>query len=103
MCLQNRAAGARRRCRTSRQSNRIQALKTTICAPAQLLGEILLDPANAKTMMRFVSDAENLKLMMVLLKDSSKSIQFEAFHVFKVRIESGCQVTPCGLQIRTSH
>ncbi len=54
-------------------------------------------------MMRFVSDAENLKLMMVLLKDSSKSIQFEAFHVFKVRIESGCQVTPCGLQIRTSH
>ena len=51
----------------------------------QLLGEILLDPANAKTMMRYVTDAENLKLMMVLLKETSKSIQFEAFHVFKVR------------------
>jgi Mo25-like len=55
------------------------------CPPPQLLGEILLDPANAKTMMRYVTDAENLKLMMVLLKETSKSIQFEAFHVFKVR------------------
>lgn len=54
------------------------------CA-VQLLGEILLDPTNAKTMMRYVTDAENLKLMMVLLKETSKSIQFEAFHVFKVR------------------
>jgi calcium binding protein 39 len=51
----------------------------------QLLGEILLDPANAKTMMRYVTDSENLKLMMVLLKETSKSIPFEAFHVFKVR------------------
>mmetsp|Transcript_11561 Transcript_11561/g.34696 ORF Transcript_11561/g.34696 Transcript_11561/m.34696 type:complete len:336 (+) Transcript_11561:410-1417(+) len=50
----------------------------------KLLGEILLDPTNAKTMMRYVSDQDNLKLMMVLLKDTSKSIQFEAFHVFKV-------------------
>lgn len=52
---------------------------------AQLLGEILLDPTNARTMMMYVSDEDNLKLMMVLLKDSSKSIQFEAFHVFKAR------------------
>lgn len=36
-------------------------------------------------MMRFVSDARNLMLMMNLLKDNSRSIQFEAFHVFKVR------------------
>ena len=55
---------------------------------AQLLGEVLLDPTNAKTMMRYVSDQENLKLMMVLLKDTSKSIQFEAFHVFKARLTS---------------
>lgn len=34
----------------------------------------------------YVSDEDNLKLMMVLLKDSSKSIQFEAFHVFKARL-----------------
>ncbi len=35
--------------------------------------------------MRYVSEVDNLKLMMVLLKDQSRSIQFEAFHVFKAR------------------
>lgn len=50
----------------------------------KLLGEILLDPTNARTMMMYVADQANLKLMMVLLKDPAKSIQFEAFHVFKV-------------------
>ena len=35
-------------------------------------------------MVRYVADEENLKLMMNLLKDQSRSIQFEAFHVFKV-------------------
>jgi len=52
---------------------------------AQLLGELLLDRANVKVMMRYVGDPANLKLMMILLKDSSRSIQFEAFHVFKAR------------------
>lgn len=33
--------------------------------------------------MKYVTDPDNLKLMMILLKDSSRSIQFEAFHVFK--------------------
>ena len=42
-----------------------------------------------KVMMSYVSDAGNLKLMMTLLKDSSRSIQFEAFHVFKVRHFAG--------------
>jgi calcium binding protein 39 len=50
----------------------------------KLLGELLLDRANLKVMMAYVSDVSNLKLMMNLLKDASKSIQFEAFHVFKV-------------------
>lgn len=50
----------------------------------QLLGELLLDRANGKVMLRYVGDAMNLKLMMILLKDQSRSIQFEAFHVFKV-------------------
>ena len=36
-------------------------------------------------MMKYVTDPVNLKLMMILLKDNSRSIQFEAFHVFKVR------------------
>jgi calcium binding protein 39 len=35
-------------------------------------------------MTQYIGDAENLKLMMNLLKDKSRSIQFEAFHVFKV-------------------
>jgi calcium binding protein 39 len=34
--------------------------------------------------LRFVNDLENLKLIMNCLKDPSKSIQFESFHVFKV-------------------
>ena len=48
------------------------------------MGEILLERANARAMLRYVSDPDNLKAAMVLLKDSSRSIQFEAFHVFKV-------------------
>ncbi|MCO5583293.1 hypothetical protein L7F22_037203 [Adiantum nelumboides] len=35
-------------------------------------------------MTRYISNEENLKDMMNLLKDKSKNIQFEAFHVFKV-------------------
>ena len=50
----------------------------------QLLGELLLERSNLKVMVRYVADEENLKLMMNLLKDQSRSIQFEAFHVFKV-------------------
>jgi len=49
----------------------------------QLLGELLLDRTNTRIMMKYVTDPDNLKLMMILLKDSSRSIQFEAFHVFK--------------------
>ncbi|BFZ62426.1 Hym1p [Saitoella coloradoensis] len=50
----------------------------------KLLGEILLDRANFAVMTQYIASAENLKLMMILLKDRSKNIQFEAFHVFKV-------------------
>jgi calcium binding protein 39 len=50
----------------------------------QLLGELLLDRANFNIMTRYISDQSNLKLMMTLLRDKSRNIQFEAFHVFKV-------------------
>jgi calcium binding protein 39 len=50
----------------------------------KLLGEILLDRTNFNIMTRYISSEENLKDMMNLLKDKSKNIQFEAFHVFKV-------------------
>ena len=35
-------------------------------------------------MTRYISNPENLKLMMNMLKEKSRNIQFEAFHVFKV-------------------
>ncbi|THH20622.1 hypothetical protein EW146_g756 [Bondarzewia mesenterica] len=51
----------------------------------KLLGEILLDRANFNVMTRYIANEANLKMMMNLLRDKSKNIQFEAFHVFKVR------------------
>ena len=62
----------------------------------QLLGELLLDRTNVRIMMQYVSDVNNLVLMMNLLKDHSRSIQFEAFHVFKV---GAGQVLSVGLGI----
>ncbi|ODN98076.1 hypothetical protein I350_07718 [Cryptococcus amylolentus CBS 6273] len=50
----------------------------------KLLGEILLDRANYNIMTRYIGSEANLKMMMNFLRDKSKNIQFEAFHVFKV-------------------
>ncbi|CAM9456751.1 unnamed protein product [Chrysoparadoxa australica] len=50
----------------------------------KLLGELLLDRTNFNVMMRYICNKENLKKMMILLRDKSPNIQFEAFHVFKV-------------------
>ncbi|CAE6435767.1 unnamed protein product [Rhizoctonia solani] len=66
----------------------------------KLLGEILLDRANFNVMTRYIGveasffyarlasvwslTCANLKMMMNLLRDKSRNIQFEAFHVFKV-------------------
>lgn len=50
----------------------------------KLLGELLLERANVRILVKYVADPENLKTMMNLLKSSAKSIQWEAFHVFKV-------------------
>ena len=56
----------------------------------KLLGEILLDRANFNVMTRYIANDANLKMMMNLLRDKSKNIQFEAFHVFKVRSPLRC-------------
>ncbi|KAJ7869661.1 armadillo-type protein [Mycena leptocephala] len=45
---------------------------------------ILLDRANFNVMTKYIANEANLKMMMNLLRDKSKHIQFEAFHVFKV-------------------
>lgn len=50
----------------------------------KFLAEIILERANAQIAMRYISDTPNFMLVMNLLKDSSRTIQFEAFHVFKV-------------------
>ncbi|KAJ8621496.1 hypothetical protein MRB53_030025 [Persea americana] len=50
----------------------------------KLLGDMLLDRSNSSVMMRYVSSKDNLRIMMNLLRESSKNIQIEAFHVFKL-------------------
>ncbi|KAM1108733.1 hypothetical protein ACFX13_005439 [Malus domestica] len=46
----------------------------------KLLGDILLDRSNSAVMTRYVSSRDNLRILMNLLRESSKSIQIEAFH-----------------------
>jgi len=43
-----------------------------------------LDRHNYNVMQKYISNADNLKMMMNMLRDNSRSIQFEAFHVFKI-------------------
>ena len=50
----------------------------------KMLGEILLDRSNYNIMTRYISVEGNLKMMMNFLRDKSRNIQYEAFHVFKV-------------------
>ncbi|KAH7544462.1 hypothetical protein JRO89_XS15G0170800 [Xanthoceras sorbifolium] len=50
----------------------------------KLLADILLDRSNAAVMVKYVSSKDNLKILMNLLRESSKSIQIDAFHVFKL-------------------
>ncbi|PWA54349.1 mo25-like protein [Artemisia annua] len=50
----------------------------------KLLGAILLDRANSCVMVRYVCSLDNMRILMNLLRDSNKSIQVEAFHVFKL-------------------
>ena len=59
--------------------------KLVTCLFLQLLGELLLDRHNFTVMTKYISNTDNLKLMMNMLRDKSRNIQFEAFHVFKVR------------------
>lgn len=50
----------------------------------KLLGEMLLERANFQIMTHYIASPRNLKLIMNLLLDKRKNIQFEAFHVFKI-------------------
>ena len=61
---------------------------------ARLLGELLLERANAAAMLRYVADPDHLKAAMVLLKDGSRNISFEAFHLIKVFIANPNRAPP---------
>lgn len=50
----------------------------------KLLSEILLDRAFMKVMVMYVSSDKHLKVHMNLLRDESRTIRQEAFHVFKL-------------------
>lgn len=50
----------------------------------KLLGELLLDRSNFHIMTRYIASPSHLKDIMSLLRDPSASIQYEAFHVFKI-------------------
>ncbi|VVB12410.1 unnamed protein product [Arabis nemorensis] len=50
----------------------------------KLLGDILLDRSNSAVMTKYVSSMDNLRILMNLLRESSKTIQIEAFHVVKL-------------------
>lgn len=50
----------------------------------KLLGEMLLERANFRIMTHYIASPGNLRLIMNLLLDSRRNIQFEAFHVFKI-------------------
>lgn len=50
----------------------------------KLLGAMLLDRSNTSVMVRYVCSLDNMRILMNLLRDSNKTIQLEAFHVFKL-------------------
>ncbi|KAF2807999.1 Mo25-domain-containing protein [Mytilinidion resinicola] len=50
----------------------------------KLLGEILLDRSNYNVMTTYVDSGDHLKIIMKLLRDDRRMINYEGFHVFKV-------------------
>ncbi|KAK9692007.1 hypothetical protein RND81_09G234600 [Saponaria officinalis] len=50
----------------------------------KLLSDFLLEPPNSQIMKRYILEIRYLKVIMTLLRDSSKNIQLSAFHIFKV-------------------
>lgn len=60
----------------------------------KLLSELLLDRANFKVMMKYINSPNNLKIMMNLLRGTTKAIQFEAFHVFKIFVANPQKTKP---------
>jgi calcium binding protein 39 len=56
----------------------------TVRQSLKLLGDLLFEPEFKEVMIRYIGKSEFLQLHMNLLRDRSKTIQFEAFNVFKI-------------------
>jgi len=50
----------------------------------KLLAELLLKRTNYPVMLKYISSAENLKIIMNLLRGTTRALQCDAFHVFKI-------------------
>lgn len=50
----------------------------------RLLGEVLLDRSFMKVMLSYVDNEHHLQIHMNLLRENSKALQVDAFHVFKI-------------------
>jgi len=68
----------------------------------KLLSELLLDRTNFTVMTTYISNPTNLKLVMNLLRDKSRSVQYETFHIFKVFVANPNK-TPAVLTILQSN
>jgi calcium binding protein 39 len=51
---------------------------------ASLIAVSVFFHSNFSVMIKYITNRQNLQLIMTLLRDKSQNIQFEAFHVFKV-------------------
>jgi calcium binding protein 39 len=56
----------------------------TVRQSLSILSTILLDRQFMDAMVQFVAKEEYLKAILILLGNSSKVVQFEAFHIFKI-------------------
>ncbi|PVV03399.1 hypothetical protein BB560_002116 [Smittium megazygosporum] len=68
----------------------------------KLLGEILLERKNFAVMTKYISSADNLVLIMKALADKSKSIQYEAFHIFKIFVANPNKAQPVYLILKNN-
>lgn len=50
----------------------------------KMMAQLLRSRSNSAYMKEYINDVANLKLVMILLRDKSKNIQYEAFHIFKI-------------------
>lgn len=63
----------------------------------QLLSTILLNRANYKVMMMYISSSKNLVTILCLLRDPSPHITLDAFQVFKIFVANPNKVSLCEL------